>query len=259
MIRNLLIIKEYDLIKALNGLFFWLKKLPVLGKIVSEKIYKYILKIVESISWISLIIPFITKIISKFIFYGIIVLIITGANILTPDAKALNIVISYISIMTLFGFMKTAFDFYRADSHSYYFIRQFKMNPKHYFIGQFSFNLIVFAFTYSIAMSAIFSILKIEISLINIVSFIIFSCSLRLFSALFTLKLNLKNKKLEISENAIFFTYFMISGLMLLFREIVFSVLTINFEILYNPVFLAVGILIILWLQVVLFNMYLLD
>ena len=64
MIRNVLIIQEYDLIKSLNGIFFWLKKLPILGKFISEKIYKYILKIVESVSWISLIIPFFTKILS---------------------------------------------------------------------------------------------------------------------------------------------------------------------------------------------------
>lgn len=245
MIRNVLIIQEYDLIKSLNGIFFWLKKLPILGKFISEKIYKYILKIVESVSWISLIIPFFTKIISKLIFYGIIVLIITKGNILTPDEQDINIIISYISILTLFGFMKNAFEFYRADGHSYYFIRQFKMNPKYYFIGQFLFSLIVFSFTYSIAISVIFSIMKIEISFINIVSFIIFSCSLRLFAALFALKLNLKDKKIEWSESVVLIIYFMLSGLMLYFNNIVFSFLTINLKILYNPAFLVLGFLII--------------
>lgn len=246
MIRNVLIIEEFNLIKSLNGIFFWLKKIPILGKLISANIYKHILKIVESVSWISLILPFITKIISKLIFYGIIVLIITNGNILNPDLQDLKIILNYISIITLLGFMKNAFDFYAADTHSYYFIRQFKMNPKQYFIGYFLFNLIVFAFTYAIAVNAIFSIIKIEISLINIVSFVIFSCSLRIFAALFALKLNLKGKKIVWSENAILSTYFILSGIMLVLNDVIFPFITMNFEILYNPIFLVVGIIIIL-------------
>lgn len=247
MIRDILIIQEYNLIKSLNSILFWIKKFPILGKKISVNLYRYILKLVESTSWISLIFPFVTKIISKLIFYGIIVLIIAKGEILKLDTENSNIILRYISLITLFGFMKDAFEFYRADDHSYYFIRQFKMKPKKYFIGYFTFSLIVFAFTFAIAISIIFSIRKINISFINIISFVVFSCSLRIFIALFVLKQNLKDKKIEKYESSLLSIYYISFILILIFREYVFNIINVDFGILYNPILAVIGILIILF------------
>ena len=246
MIRDVLLIQEYNLITSVNSFFFWLLKIPFLGKIISRKIYKTILKIVEKSSWISLILPFITKVFSKLIFYGIIVAIITKGEFLIKDAEISKSILIYISLITLFGFMKEAFNFYDANQKSYYFIRQFKMSPKSYFIGSFSYSLIVFAITFSITMKIIFSIISINIAFINILAFSILSCSLRIFAALFMLKKNLKDKKLQIYENSIIFSYYILALVILIFNKSILPLLNVNLEVLYNPILLLFGIIIIL-------------
>ncbi len=246
MIRDILIIQEFNLIKSLNSILFWIKKFPILGKKISVNLYRYILKVVESASWISLILPFITKIISKLIFYGILVAIITNGEIIIKDVEISKNILTYISLITLFGFMKDSFNFYDANQKSYYFIRQFKMSPKIYFIESFTYSLIVFAITFSISMKIIFSIIGINIEFINILSFSILSCSLRIFSALFMLKKNLKDKKLQIYENSIIFSYYILALVALIFNELILPLLNVNLEVLYNPIFLLFGIIIIL-------------
>lgn len=254
MIRNVRLIQEYDFYNKINGFMYFLIKLPILGKWISQKIYKKILKLVGALSFISIIFTFISKIFTKFIYYGVLIFLFSIDGFFNNSIVESNIILNLLTLLTIIGFMKDAFNYYDVNHKTYYFIRNFKMKPKDYFLSTYIFDYIVFIVTYTFVINIFFNIKNIDLSYINIFVFVLFAISLRLLASVLVLKLNLKGQILNWAFNTTLTLYFVSALAIIYIGANLENSIFLNLEFLYNPIFIILATFIIIISLKIAFN-----
>ncbi|WP_428885341.1 hypothetical protein [Facklamia sp. P13064] len=234
---------QYQLISFYNGFIFNLQRIPLIGKIFSNKLYhsKFLLK------WgppLSVIFQMIKPIVTNIIFIALVGLLLpTFSNkyVESEEIMFLSYGPFYLSIVMLM--MAVAIEIYSAFENAedkYMHIKIFRVNPRFYSIANdllkygpkivgFSIGMFLFSFIF-------------KITLLEGFSFVIFSIGLRLFIRSIFLYLCRNNYPLgkKVANFLVFFT----CGVGFLLAIVgTFIDLGFNYAFFFSVIFLAPGLL----------------
>lgn len=257
MFKAISIVNKKSFYSFYNITIHFLQKIPFIGNFIKNKAYN-IKGFDFFINPISFIFSFISSIFKKYLFYGLGIYFLVynvfidfiddiGFEDIISEIGKNNIYIYFLASFTIIGTLMYLLHFYQNNTlETYLFVKQMKIKPRDYYLGTFFYNAFIFILSFTIVIKFIFITLSIDISLLNILSYIIFLYSLRFLFAQIMLSFNIRNEKII---NII--SYIQWGFIVLLFiifvAYIPLTKTIIDFRILFDYKFGILGVLIFIY------------
>lgn len=251
MFKAISIINKNNFYKGYNFLIYYLQKIPLLGKIIPNKAFK-ISGFDSFINIISLIFNILYKLLTKTIFYVVMIYFIiteTFNNFLVDaikisESSGINSSSLYLYILvcvSLIGIMVYQVYFYENTLETYIYVKQMKLEAKDYYLGSFFYNSFIFIITFTPVNYFILKYFGYNFTIMEILSFIVFAYSFRFLIAWIFLEFRIldKNKRNILSYINWGLMAILVVGMIL---YVIFSKSIIDFRFLFNIKYLFIGL-----------------
>lgn len=191
MLDAMRIILERSFYDRYNGIIFYLQKMPLIKRIVSDKFYK-----VDFIKKISIFLGIINKILSsifgKIIYYTVIWFSLSRIFKIFELKLSKEYMLSFMMVLSIVGFLKTV-DYFRAEKEDYLLVKIMGLRPKFYYIAKIFYLIIFDIFAYTLVFGIIFS--EISITFKDVFAYSCFLFGLRVFAILHSTRMYKKDLK----------------------------------------------------------------
>lgn len=136
MFKAFSVITKYDFLTTLNGLFFYLQKAPIIGKKISNNIYKFGANIVEAAPALKIILMLVKSFLGKLLYY---IFLLYVSRSFVSDGGADKLSTAFFAIFLIYNIGGTAFlgsQLLTNDIPKYTQIKMIGIKPKEYYLFQ---------------------------------------------------------------------------------------------------------------------------
>ncbi len=239
---------KYNFLIAYNGFFYFLKKIPLIGKIFKNS-NKWIHKIDFLILPLSILFGFLRSIFNKVIYYLVMYFVVLSMTLDFFEVsipKNTEMILFYIAGLTLIGTFRDYDFFYTNNTTSYIFIKQMKLDPKKYYLSSYFYQTILNVISFSLIYYIILKIAggffgQVNISYLNVFSFTMIAYSLRFIVAYIFLKRNLTKDKFKVYN---YIVYPLMVILLIALIVLIGMGKIIDVQVLFNPLMLFLAIVV---------------
>lgn len=194
MFRATGIILENSFYTSYNGILFYLQKIPLLGKLLKDKLYR-VHRLGKLAVFFGVISEFFWSLIKKFAYYAFIKTIL-GSILENFDLDLTkSYLLSFMILLSVVGFVKTI-DYFSANRDDYIFVKVMRLYPKDYYRSKIYYEIFFNIISYTLVFGLVFR--ELGFSFIDAFSYSCLLYGLRIFMILAftkTYKLKEKNKR----------------------------------------------------------------
>lgn len=199
------IILENSFYTTYNNILFYLQKIPLLGKIIKDKLYKvhFLGKLAVVLG---IIFEFIGSILKKIAYYFVIKTILDYIFNKFDISLSKEYILSFLIVLSVVGFVKTV-DYFSASRDDYIFVKLMRLAPRDYYRSKIYYKIFFNIISYSLVFGIIF--IDLGFSFIDAFSYGTLLFGLRIFSILaFTNTYKLTEKKRDRLNLILIFSFF---------------------------------------------------
>lgn len=149
MFKACSIILENAFYTGYNGILFYLQKIPLLGKIFKDKLYK-VTFLGKFAVFMGLLFEFIGSIIKKIAYFSVIKYMLKFVFSKFDLVLTKEYLISFLLVLSLVGFVKTI-DYFAAKKDDYIFVKLMRLSPNDYYRAKIYYEVFFYILSYPIA------------------------------------------------------------------------------------------------------------
>lgn len=149
MFKACSIILENAFYTGYNGILFYLQKIPLLGKIFKDKLYK-VTFLGKFAVFMGLLFEFIGSIIKKIAYFSVIKYMLKFVFSRFDLVFTKEYLLSFMIVLSLAGFVKTI-DYFAAKKDDYIFVKLMRLAPKDYYRAKIYYEVFFYILSYPIA------------------------------------------------------------------------------------------------------------
>lgn len=182
MVENIVKIAQIKNTRKYNQIIFNLQKLPLIGKIFNDTLYREGYS--QTFSILILIYNTLMQLLRKALYFGLILL---ASFIMSSSHSSLTLADSFLYFLAAFtliaGSLVNILRFEMGDKDVTLFVMMFRLDPREYYISETISNSTVFIFFFCVVLSVFMYFIP-GLTVLNAFIFTITALALRLFSQL---------------------------------------------------------------------------